>query len=711
MNSASVKIIPVYHGRVNFAKLVSTTFQEFNPDRVAVELPIDLKETVLKAVNRLPVLSIVGYVENEQALDEILRRSDDQNPENKSEPGKDQSNTIPAAALSSRYTFIPVHPADPIIEGIRLALEGNKEIDFIDLVLDNYNPIEYELPDDETLEYIDDFSKLQELIMDYLPRSDRGSVDYDRELCMASRLHDLAESGQKILFITGFAHANRIKEFLETNTRVDVVDPYAHKYQQIFNVAPISSDLIIDEIPYIEYLYELTRILRLKKETRQAVIDNVASAKFDFFKESEKYLEQEKKDQDRDQDADEEEEDAKSQSTIDDRWIQVLKRVTSIEAEFLDNKTFSKKDALTMLFEVSSTVYQDYYFRDPVSAFKSKSMMQYLRNWAIIRERLFPSLDQVVMTAKNFVNDEYASVLLDFARMYPFIDMAGMYPAVYHDVNNQVLGPGNILFKSRESSKHRSWIQLPIKRRPMERSPGQWQRAWDDDSLGMCSFPPEDKIEEDFFNQMRVKTISMLEEKHVKIHEFKDSLMDGVEFRETMRKRILGKLYVKEIIPVIGKAGSVVIVFDPDEKRRYGNQITWWAEHDQESDMAFYATFPEENLIGPGIARIELGGLVSIFPPKHIPEIWHYFFQEKSSFKRSEILLLAAIHFSDEKFIPYVANDPPSKRIEGIANDFNKMIVHIPLWKMSGETLDRVRYIHVLMSKNVRSYAKDYIFL
>nr|MDO8118440.1 hypothetical protein [Candidatus Sigynarchaeota archaeon] len=164
--------------------------------------------------------------------------------------------------------------------------------------------------------------------------------------------------------------------------------------------------------------------------------------------------------------------------------------------------------------------------------------------------------------------------------------------------------------------------------------------------------------------------------------------------------------------PVRDKAGSVVIIFDPDEKKHlYNNKMTWWAEHAKESDMAFYATFPGQNLIGPGIGRIELGGVVSIYPPKRIPDIWHYFSAEEHAFKKHEILLLAAIEFADEKFIPYVAEEPPSKILEQRASDRGKAIMHIPTWRLSNETIDRMRYIHVLRNKQVRTFARDYIFL
>ena len=203
----------------------------------------------------------------------------------------------------------------------------------------------------------------------------------------------------------------------------------------------------------------------------------------------------------------------------------------------------------------------------------------------------------------------------------------------------------------------------------------------------------------------------LLEERQVKIHEFRSSLLDGIDFRETMRKKVEGKVFVREITPVIGKAGSVVIIFDEDEQDSFKHRVTWWAEHGQESDMAFYATFPEEHLVGPGIARIEIGGMVSIFPPRHVPEIWNLFQNEEPTFKKHEVLALAGITFSSERIIPYVSDNPPSKRIERVAMTHGRVLVHVPLWKLSKETVESTRYLHMLAGRQVRKYAGEYIFL
>ena len=51
-------------------------------------------------------------------------------------------------------------------------------------------------------------------------------------------------------------------------------------------------------------------------------------------------------------------------------------------------------------------------------------------------------------------------------------------------------------------------------------------------------------------------------------------------------------------------------------------KLTWLGEHNQESDMAFYATPAGEEVIGPGISRCEYGGFVLSYPPYRMVDIW-----------------------------------------------------------------------------------------
>ena len=89
----------------------------------------------------------------------------------------------------------------------------------------------------------------------------------------------------------------------------------------------------------------------------------------------------------------------------------------------------------------------------------------------------------------------------------------------------------------------------------------------------------------------------------------------------------------------------MVVIFDEDRDNRYPYMTTWLGENQNESDMAFYSTFPFDNLVGPGIGRAEYGGFLMSLPPRRMYDVWQdpdYEFAES----KSERLLLAALDYS-----------------------------------------------------------------
>lgn len=691
-------IVPVYHSKVTFAGVVRDAFDRFKPDVVAVELPPDIRENVLDAVQRLPFLSVVGYVEEDDV------------PTGHIVPDGTTGDGQPAftVQLHPRYTYVPVHPGDGMIEAIRLATERRVHVEFIDTIIDGYVPDVMEMPDEEAIHHLAGFDEFKELVTARMDGSRSNPVDRDREACMATRVLDLIAGGKTVLCVIGFVHHARLRDLIERGARVAVQAARGHDEQQVFDVDPASADLILGDMPFVEYLHELARMLARTRD-HATLIEGIAGMKVTFFERTEQ-RERGEATSGQDDGGAAGPGGAGKPAVEDARWLDAMRRTTSMEVRALSGKPFTRQLAIEMLFATASTVYVEYFARKPVPPSALAGLAQHLRNWAALRGKLIPSLDQVALAAKGFVNDEFAGIVLDMARCYPFVDPAPPYPTVHHDAGDVLKGAGNILLRNRFPSQRRSWMRLPIKRRPKERYPGEWGDKWRS-TRGMCSYPPEDTKEETFFNQLRQRAMHQLEERHVKIHEFTSSLLDGVDFRETMRRWSEKKVFVKEIVPVIGKAGSVVVIFDEDERDAFTNKVTWWAEHGQESDMAFYATFPEDHLVGPGIARIEIGGMVSIFPPRHVPEIWTMFRAQEATFKKHEILALAGITFSAERFIPYIADNPPSKRLERIAAARGRVLVHVPLWKLSTETVESTRYLHVLAGKGVRRYAGEYIFL
>src|SRR5688500_11809215 len=69
-----IRIVPALHGRVEFACEVRRQFFEFAPTAVAVELPETLHEPVLRAVRRLPFVSVVHYDTPGQGLVRLCMR-------------------------------------------------------------------------------------------------------------------------------------------------------------------------------------------------------------------------------------------------------------------------------------------------------------------------------------------------------------------------------------------------------------------------------------------------------------------------------------------------------------------------------------------------------------------------------------------------------------------------------------------------------------
>lgn len=77
---------------------------------------------------------------------------------------------------------------------------------------------------------------------------------------------------------------------------------------------------------------------------------------------------------------------------------------------------------------------------------------------------------------------------------------------------------------------------------------------------------------------------------------------------------------------------------------------------------------------------------------------------------KSEFLLLAALDYSLEKHVVYVAAKPPRSYFRQIASRLGKKIVYIPLGSLSPVKLKRLRVFHVLYGHDKRGIEKDYVW-
>ncbi len=238
-----------------------------------------------------------------------------------------------------------------------------------------------------------------------------------------------------------------------------------------------------------------------------------------------------------------------------------------------------------------------------------------------------------------------------------------------------------------------------------ERFPGEWRLL---SRNGMCSYPPEDIVIEDFGRYLQDSAATLLRGSEARTLPFSASMMDGIDYRETIRNLHLGRIFVRDLHDRGIDAGSVVIIFSEDEGE-HPWRVVWWGEHSGESDMAFYASDPGERVIGPGIQQSRYGGLMLTHPPGRMHDIWDD--PAYAEFERpADRLLAAAIEFNERRAVVHLSERAPARKLSQLAARFGQKIVHIPLSQVSPVKLGRIRRFHVLDSRERRGEAGDYIW-
>jgi hypothetical protein len=246
-----------------------------------------------------------------------------------------------------------------------------------------------------------------------------------------------------------------------------------------------------------------------------------------------------------------------------------------------------------------------------------------------------------------------------------------------------------------------------LKKRKKESFKGEWASQTNGNSI--CSYPPEDLVIENYGRFLKRYAKSVVSEERSHVEPFTTSMLDGVDLRETIRNWHERKLYVREMGKFAGDMGALVIIFDEDRDNRYDYLTTWLGEHQNESDMAFYSTDPFSHIVGPGIGRAEYGGLLMTLPPRRMFDVWSDPDYEAAESK-AERLLMAALDYSVERNVLYIAGKPPRSVFRQMAARLNRKIIYIPLGQLSPAKLKKIRVVHVLDSYARREQAKDYIW-
>ena len=151
------------------------------------------------------------------------------------------------------------------------------------------------------------------------------------------------------------------------------------------------------------------------------------------------------------------------------------------------------------------------------------------------------------------------------------------------------------------------------------------------------------------------------------------------------------------------------MLFDsPSDPREYPWRTTWFAEHESESTLAFYATNFQEEMVGPGIGLAVYGGAMFLYPPVVIPDIWTDPRLNYTETLEEKLIAAACLH-SPAREIAIMSSLPPGSGWKRLARRHKKHLVHVPMSSFSDEQVQQLRMVHVLNGSQVRSYAASFI--
>jgi hypothetical protein len=671
--SDRISILPVIHGSGDFAIEVRRVMLAEEFDCLAVPLPPSFQDDVEQAVTELPQLSLVVQRERDAAdlwsavseadWSEGSEHESERDSESLSAPFASQGDEV--EDHNAACSYVPIDPCQPVIAALRIAIQERMPRAFIDLETAKFTSLSAGFPDPFPVKQVK-IDRFAAALLTSVPRVPSGQPEA-RVVWMANRLRELEERFHKILFVCSLMDWPWIKEAY-SERRADLAENEDVEPTQIFVNDPRTHLFWLGELPFITSLYEQAR--QSLDDDENLSIDGVKTLLL----------------------------------ATRDRYRQEMKsRARKITPKLL------------------------------------RTLLHYVRNLCLIERRMTPDLYSLVLAAKQIAGDQFAITLAEVAREYDLAgrtesvslldheaaeddeatsrwktNTSGQTPTVRpHERLRMTAGVAQfedgqvVRMKSRLPGQAVVWRSLELKPKPPKIDQDQWRIRWN--PFQQCSWPEEDVAIERFRTHVKDVALALLGADQVRTEKFSTSLKDGLDIRETLRNWHTGDLYVKVCPPTRGTLDCVLMFFDsPADPRDYPWRITWMAEHHDESTLSLFATDFHREMVGPGIGVATYGGAMFLFPPRPIPEVWT---DRRFDFTDTleERLLAAACFYSECRHIAVLSESPPGPGWRRLAKQYGKKLIHLPLGRFSQETIQRLRIVHVLNGKQVRSYAAHFI--
>jgi hypothetical protein len=574
--------------------------------------------------------------------------------------------------------YVPVEITDPFIEAIRSAQEIGAEVFFVDPDVGDRPHLNDLYPDSYAIRrigwtrYVEQYRACPQPSNPEI-RSHAAGIAWKLQSC---------DPTAEVLVVISLNLLDPVMEAVQVPQ--DEPLSQTHRDVQVMNLHPDCLVEVLGEFPFLQSVYESRRYgLPSVPES-----DSDSDATDFIVPRTARHVDQRVP------------ADAVVEAPVD--AIPSLATVTSPEQfRFMDRQRLNFR-----LFAEAEKRYEKS-TREKVSHWQRRLFATYSRNLTLIQNGLVSGLFDQTVAARSIVDDNFAWELWALGASHSSQKETSDIETVNISGDELFRHMKRIRLRRRLPRQKARVRPIGLKERKKEKTPGEWADEFR--GRGICSYPPEDIVIENYGLFLKKKGKSVLSEERTRTEPFSTSLLDGIDIRETLRNWHEGRLYVRESQKVSGEVGSVVVIFDEDADNHYSWQMTWQGEHTQESDMAFYSTDPYGQVVGPGIVRAEYGGFLMSYPPGRLFDVWHdtdYLYAES----KAETLLLAALDYTLERFVVYVAAKPPRSIFRSIAARLGRKIIYIPIGQLSPISLKKIRAVHVLDGHDKRRIAKDYIW-
>lgn len=548
-------------------------------------------------------------------------------------------------------SYVPIDPCQPVIMAIRAAMGEHLPLHFIDLETDPFQPSASVMPDPYAVRRVS-VDKFAAALLPSMARPHDAQLR-SRIVYMASRLADLEKAYKRVLFVSSVLHWVWIRE----------------AYNELFAPNKTSS-----------------------KSESSAELD---LPEHDFVQDPERY-------------------------SVNNRTAMFLMGelpfITGLyeraRSELEEDENLQVDGVKELLLAARDSYKKEFGRRARrVTPLHLSKCLQYIRNLSLIHRRMTPDLITIVTAAKQILGDQYALHVAERANEYPYRSGEGEQvglPAVTLGIDQARLPDGDVVsLVNRLPGPPMSWTTLQLQRRPTDPEQREWKYKWN--QYTQCSYPPEDDKIENFRTRVFDRAKAIIGNDLAKTEKFTTSVKDGIDIRDTLRHWYEKQIYVKVVPPNRGNLDSCVMLFDsPADPRNYPWRVTWFAEHKEESTLAFFATNFQDEMVGPGIGMSVYGGAMFLFPPVAIRDVWG---DPRLDFTETmeERLVAAACLHSKCRQIALLSHLPPGSGFKRLARRYKKQLVHVPIASFSDEQVQQLRMVHVLNGKEVRSYAEAFI--